>query len=76
MFEEERIKPFYERNIYTNPKPKIIAPTIDKNGRIVEWGDAIIPGMMDLWAAIDRLDHRIKLPKERIPPRRNPSPME
>lgn len=76
MFEEERIKPFYERNIYTNPKPKIIAPTIDKNGRIVEWGDAIIPGMMDLWAAIDRLDHRIKLaegkesalPGETLPP--------
>ena len=53
MFDEQELRSAYERTPYTNPKP-----TISREK------DADIPGMMQLWEAIDAVEEYLEQQKE------------
>ena len=57
------------KRVYTNPKPTIRRPKYDrKTGELVDIGDGDIPGMVELWEAIDRLDKWLAINEGKLPP--------
>ena len=49
-------------------KPEIRKPTYDENGNMIDPGDSDIPGMVELWEEIDKLQERLDMYKGKIPP--------
>ena len=49
-------------------KPEIHRPKYDKDGNMIDPGDSDVPGMVELWAEIDRLQERLDMYKGKIPP--------
>lgn len=47
------------RDPYVRPTIKINRPKYDKNGTLIDIGDADIPGMEELWKCIDNAEHRL-----------------
>lgn len=49
-------------------KPEIKRPKYDTDGHLIDIGDADVPGMIELWEAIDRLQERYDMYRGKIPP--------
>ena len=49
-------------------KPEIKRPTYDEAGNMIDVGDSDIPGMVELWAEIDKLQERYDMYRGKIPP--------
>lgn len=57
------------RDIYVKKRLTVQRPRIDKKtGQIVDPGDSDIPGMVELWEAIDRISHLISVLEGETPP--------
>lgn len=61
-------RPADEKYVYKKAKPKIYRPKYDKDGTIIDPGDSDIPGMVELWDSIDRLQHIIDVADGKIAP--------
>lgn len=61
---EASLRPYEEKNSYTNPRPQIRRPSTDGT----DCGDSLIPGMKELWDSIDRIERQIKIYQEKIAP--------
>ena len=57
------LKDVDERYIYLKKKRTIKKPKYDKEGNLIDIGDADIPGMEELWDSIDRIEHTINVNK-------------
>jgi len=69
LADQQTLQKMDERYIYTKKKPTIARPKYDKKtGELVDAGDSDIPGMAQLWADIDRLDHILAVNEGKIPP--------
>ena len=55
--QEANLKPYEEKNSYTNPRPTIKRPSPDGT----DCGDSDIPGMVELWDSIDRLERQLRI---------------
>ena len=55
--QEASLKPYEEKNSYTNPRPQIRRPSADGT----DCGDSDIPGMIELWDSIDRLERQLRI---------------
>lgn len=62
--QEANLKPYEEKNSYTNPRPQIHRPSADGTNP----GDSWIPGMVELWGSIDRIERQIKIYQGKIAP--------
>ena len=49
-------------------KPEIKRPTYDEAGNMIDVGDADVPGMVELWERIDKLQERYDMYRGKIPP--------
>ena len=56
LINQSELKPATERYIYTKKTIKINRPRYDKEGKLLDPGDSDIPGMTELWSAIDGLE--------------------
>ncbi len=62
--QEANLKSYEEKNSYTNPRPQIRRPSADGT----DPGDSLIPGMMELWDSIDRLERQLAIYKGKLEP--------
>lgn len=62
--QEASLKPYEEKNSYTNPRPVIKRPSADGT----DCGDSDIPGMVELWDSIDRLEHQLRIWRGQVQP--------
>lgn len=60
------LKSVEERYIYTKKKPTITRPKYDKNGQLIDIGDADIPGIQELWDRIDYWEKTIAINEGKI----------
>lgn len=67
-FDEANLRQYNERNTYTHPKPTIRRPQYNKAGEKISDGDAGIPGMVELWDSIDRMERKLKIYQHKIQP--------
>lgn len=68
---QQNLQSIEEKSVYTKKKPTITRPKYDKQGNLIDPGDSDIPGMIQLWADIDRLDHILAVNEGKIPPDEN-----
>lgn len=61
---EASLRPYEEKNSYTNPRPQICRPSADGANP----GDSWIPGMVELWDSIDRIERQLKIYQGKIAP--------
>ena len=62
------LKTIDEKYVYTKKKPIIARPKYDKKtGALIDIGDGDIPGMQELWARIDQLEHEVAINEGKIP---------
>ena len=65
----EEVKP---KTNYIIKRPAINRPKYDKKtGALIDVGDGDIPGMQELWAEIDRLEHTVAVNEGKVPPDEN-----
>lgn len=55
--QEANLKSYEEKNSYTNPRPTIKRPSADGT----DPGDSLIPGMVELWNSIDRIERQLRI---------------
>ena len=55
----QQFKQYDSKRVYIQKKRTIERPVYDKKGNMIKVGDSDIPGMKELWARIDQLDHTI-----------------
>lgn len=72
MMDQIGFKAMDEKYVYKKIKPSIKRPKFNKEGQIIDPGDSQIPGMEQLWEAIDRLQKIINIADGKIPPDENP----
>ena len=72
MMDQIGFKAMDEKYVYKKIKPSIKRPKFNKEGQIIDVGDSQIPGMEQLWEAIDRLQKIINIADGKIPPDENP----
>ena len=69
LFDHEQIKSPHKRDPYKKPTRTIHRPKYDKKtGEMIDPGDSDIPGMVELWDSIDRLDKWIMQLEQKVPP--------
>ena len=69
MIDQQSLKSPHERQVYTVPKPTIKRPRYDRTTHeMIDPGDSDVPGMIELWESIDRLEHWIAALEGRVPP--------
>ena len=68
LADQQQFKPINYRNHNISAKTLIVRPKYDKNGNLINIGDADIPGMEELWHCIDKLDHWIAVLEGRVAP--------
>lgn len=69
FFNQDEMKSPHKRDPYKKPTRTIHRPKYDKKtGELKDIGDADIPGMVDLWDSIDRLDKWIMQLEGKLPP--------
>ena len=68
LADQQNLKPANERYVYTKKKPTIQKPKYDKEGNMIDAGDSDIPGMQELWDAIDRISHIVAVSEGKVPP--------
>ena len=61
---EASLRPYEEKNSYTNPRPQICRPSADGTNP----GDSWIPGMVELWDSIDRIERQLKIYQGKVAP--------
>ena len=61
------LKDATDRYIYVKKKPFIRRPKYDKEGNLVDIGDADVPGMTELWERVDYLEKVLAANEGRIP---------
>ncbi len=72
LSDQQHLQPVESRYIYTKKKPTIRRPKYDKTtGELIDPGDSDVPGMIQLWETIDRLDHIKAVNEGTIPPDEN-----
>ena len=49
-------------------KPEIHRPKYDDDGNMIDPGDSDVPGMVELWARIDKLQERYDMYRGKVPP--------
>lgn len=68
MFDHEQVKSPHKRDPYKKPVRTIHRPKYDKQtGKLIDIGDADIPGMTQLWDSIDRMDKWIMQLEGKLP---------
>ena len=68
LADQQDMRPATERYSYTKKKPTITKPKYDKQGNLLDAGDSDIPGMVELWEAIDRVAHTVAVSEGKVPP--------
>ena len=69
LADQSELKPAHSKDPYTHKLTQIRKPKYDKKtGELIDIGDADIPGMVELWQAIDRMEHWIAQIEGKIPP--------
>lgn len=72
MFDEQQIRSARQRNPYKKPENVIKRPKYDKTtGELIDPGDSDIPGMVELWESIDRLQRQIDVAQGKVVPNEN-----
>lgn len=67
--DENTLQSMDERYIYTKKKRQVKRPKYDKKtGELLDPGDSDIPGMVELWESIDRLQHTLNVNTGKVPP--------
>lgn len=67
--DSESMRKLTQKRIYTVPKQTIARPRYDKKtGTLIDPGDSDIPGMIELWDSIDRMEKIIATYKNEIAP--------
>ena len=56
---ELELIPMEEKYVYVKKKRSVARPRYDKQGNLIDIGDADVPGMKELWDAIDHIEHTI-----------------
>lgn len=60
LVNQNELQPTNKRDPYLHKKPTIAKPKYDKKtGEMIDPGDSDIPGMVELWQSIDRMEHWI-----------------
>lgn len=67
MSDQQVLKNFDERYVYTKKKPTITKPKYDKEGNLIDPGDSEIPGMKELWERIAYIEHVVAANEGKIP---------
>ena len=68
--DESELKQFNEKKYYIHGKPGIRRPKYDKKtGEMIDPGDSEVPGMVELWESIDRLEHWVAVLEGKVQPR-------
>lgn len=67
LSDQQQFKELGTRDRYIAPRTTIKRPKYDRNGNLIDIGDADIPGMRELWECIDRNEHWIAVLEGRIP---------
>ena len=68
LFDHEQVKSPHKRDPYKKPARTIHRPKYDKKtGELIDPGDSDIPGMVQLWDSIDRLDKWIMQLEGKLP---------
>lgn len=68
LADQQSLEPTVKKNPYQKRKPVINRPKYDrKTGELIDIGDADIPGMTELWASIDRMEHWLAVLEGKIP---------
>lgn len=69
LTDQQQFKTTNIRNPYIQKKPMIQRPKYDKKtGELIDPGDSNIPGMVELWESIDRIDYWIHALEGKVPP--------
>ena len=69
LVNQNELQPSTKRDPYLHKKPAILKPKYDKKtGELVDPGDSDIPGMVELWHSIDRLEHWIHVLEGKLTP--------
>lgn len=69
MTDERELQTTLKRSVYNNKKPTINRPKFDKKtGAMTDPGDSIVPGMIELWERIDRIEHQLAVLEGKLPP--------
>lgn len=64
---QTNLRPTTERYPYLKKKPSIALPKYDKEGNMIDPGDSDVPGMKELWARIDYIEHVIAVNEGKVP---------
>lgn len=69
LADQSELKPAHSRDPYTHKLTQIRKPKYDKKtGELIDVGDSDIPGMVELWQSIDRMEHWIAQLEGKIAP--------
>lgn len=67
--DQQVFKPLEEKYVYLKKRPTIRKPKYDKvTGELLDPGDSDIPGMVELWDCIKRLEHVLAVGEGKVPP--------
>lgn len=67
LTDQQGLRDFNERYIYTKKKPTIKKPKFDKQGNLIDIGDADVPGMLELWERINYIEKVVAANEGKIP---------
>ena len=72
LADQQTMKAATQRYTYTKKRTEIRRPKYDKKtGELIDPGDSIVPGMLQQWDSIDRLEHLIAVLEGKVPPDEN-----
>ena len=68
LADQQSIEKAQKPSVYKKPKPTIAKPKYDKKtGELIDIGDADIPGMVELWDSINKLEHTVAVNEGKVP---------
>ena len=67
LTDQQDLHDLNERYIYTKKKPVIKKPKYDKEGNLIDIGDADVPGMTELWERIEYYERVVAANEGKIP---------
>ena len=69
LVDQQQLSPQLKRDVYLKRTRTIVKPKYDKKtGELIDPGDSDIPGMIEIWDSIDRLQHWINVLEGKVPP--------
>ncbi len=61
-FDESELREYTEKNSYSKPKQSVKHIKYDPNTfKVLDYGDSNIPGMVELWSSIEKLERKVAL---------------